>query len=191
MQKETEIEYKFLVTEKQFRALGERFSETYSEGPSKIQINYYYDTYDNKLNKENVTVRIRQVYDKLKWQIKRHSGENGAFFVSDEYSGDLSDLPRSVAVNGINEMLYLKGNLITERKIFYFSNRSMICFDINVYLGAIDYEIEIEYNTDDKEIAAIIADTIGIKSDLITTKSARFFKRLEEISNEKSVTSIC
>ncbi len=191
MQKETESEYKFLVTEKQFRALWKQFSETYSERASKIQINYYYDTYDNTLSKENVTVRIRQVYDKLKWQIKRHSEEKGAFLVSDEYSGDLIELPKSVTVNGINEKLYLKGNLTTERKILHFGNDSIICFDINVYLGVIDFEIEIEYNAEDKEIAATIANGVGTKNDLITTKSARFFKRLEEINNGESFTTLC
>lgn len=191
MQKETEIEYKFLVTEKQFRALWKRFSETYSEGSSKMQINYYYDTHDNTLDKENVTVRIRQVYDKLKWQIKRHSGEKSVFLVSDEYSGDLGELPRSVTINSIDEKLYLKGNLITERKILHFGNNSIICFDINMYLGVVDFEIEIEYNADDKEIAATIANAVGAKNDLITTKSARFFKRLEEINNGESFTPLC
>lgn len=191
MQHETESEYKFLASKKQFQNTWERFSKEYPICNYKVHVNYYYDTNDNMLDKKNVTVRIRQECSNLKWQLKEHKEARNSLFLCDEYSGNLDDLPSIIKIDDIDKFLYLKGTLITERKALCFGNGSKICFDVSMYLGIVDYEIEIEYNPVDKESVIAIVNAVGLKDTLVMTKSRRFFKRLEEIENGKSITSLC
>lgn len=191
MQKEKEIEYKFLVSEEEFNQFLSYFDTQGNNAVRKIQINYYYDTDDNMLNKNDVTVRVRQEQDKLKCQIKKHTNTSMALFFSDEYCGCLERLPKVLRVEGIHEELLLKGSLLTERREIKFGVCGKLCFDINMYLGVIDYEIEIEYTERDKQSGEAIAAIIGLNTKASATKSHRFFKQLKEISNGESIATLC
>ena len=191
MQKEKEIEYKFLVSEEEFNQFLVHFDTQGNNAVRKIQINYYYDTDDNMLNKNDVTVRVRQEQDKLKCQIKKHTNTSMALFFSDEYCGCLERLPKVLRVEGIHEELLLKGSLVTERREIKFGICGKLCFDINMYLGVIDYEIEIEYTERDKQSGEAIAAIIGLNTKASATKSHRFFKQLEEISNGEGIAALC
>lgn len=190
MHKKIEMEYKFLVDKKIFYFFLERFSNEYQVMESYTQINYYYDTNGNLLNKQNITMRIRQQDNKLKWQLKKHQDLHGAICQSDECEGHLSSLPSKISIKGINTELYLKGNLVTERTILFFGNSGKLCFDINMYLGIVDYEIEIEFDHCDQQRADIIANTIGLNTNLIFSKNTRFFKCLEDYKREEKLFSI-
>lgn len=190
MQKEKEIEYKFLVSEEEFNQFLAHFGTQGNSAVSKIQINYYYDTDDNMLNKNDVTVRVRQEQDKLKCQIKKHTNTSMALFFSDEYCGCLERLPKALRVEGIHEELLLKGSLLTERREIKFGVCGKLCFDISMYLGVIDYEIEIEYTERDKQSGEAIAAIIGLNTKASSMKSHRFFKQLEEISNEEGIVAL-
>ena len=190
MQKEKEIEYKFLVSEEEFNQFLSYFDTQGNNAVRKIQINYYYDTDDNMLNKNDVTVRVRQEQDKLKCQIKKHTNTSMALFFSDEYCGCLERLPKVLRVEGIHEELLLKGSLVTERREIKFGICGKLCFDINMYLGMIDYEIEVEYTERDKQSGEAIAAIIGLNTKASAMKSHRFFKQLEEISNEEGIVAL-
>ena len=190
MQKEKEIEYKFLVSKEDFNRFLSYFDTQGNSAVRKIQINYYYDTDDNMLNKNDVTVRVRLEQDKLKFQIKKHTNTSMALFFSDEYCGCLERLPKVLRVEGIHEELLLKGSLVTERREIKFGICGKLCFDINMYLGVIDYEIEIEHTERDRESGEAIAAFIGLNTKAFETKSHRFFKQLEEISNE-GIAALC
>lgn len=191
MQKEKEIEYKFLVSKEDFNRFLSYFDTQGNNAVRKIQINYYYDTDDNMLNKKDVTVRVRQEQDKLKCQIKKHTNTSMALFFSDEYCGCLERLPKALRVEGIHEELLLKGSLVTERREIKFGICGKLCFDINMYLGVIDYEIEIEYTERDRQSGEAIAAFIGLNTKVSETKSHRFFKQLEEISNGEGIAALC
>lgn len=194
MQKNMEMEYKFLLSAEQFIDAYSKYGREKSEISYVVQINYYYDTYDNVLNDKNITVRLRQERNNIKWQIKKHgkrSEKNGVLSVSDEYTGTTNDIPKTISVSGINEDLHLKGNLITERKVYGFGHDSKICFDISMYLGRVDYEVEIEYSYCDKDIAHIIVNEIEAKNYSAIPKSKRFFKRLEEFNSGARTIALC
>lgn len=192
MQKETESEYKFLVSKEQFVKYFALLVKKYGTATTKLQINYYYDTEGNILNKNDVTVRVRQENDRLKWQIKRHTAKYGALFSSDEYCGSLDFLPRNIKFNETKEDLILKGSLITERRTICFGTGGKLCFDFNMYLGANDYEIEVEYTRQDKSSGDAIATVISSDTKVTgETKSNRFFKKWEEINNGKGAITIC
>lgn len=192
MWKETETEYKFLVSEEQFKMYFAIFVEKYGKATTKLQVNYYYDTEDNMLNKNDITVRVRQKRNKLKWQVKKHSGKCASLFSSDEYSENIEELPRFITIDGVNEELFLKGSLVTERRVIDFGVGGKLCFDISMYLGTIDYEIEVEYTNQDKPIGDVIAAVIDSNLGAINgRKSKRFFKKWEEINNGKSSVALC
>ena len=191
MQKETETEYKFLVSKEQFEKYFALLVKKYGKATTKLQINYYYDTEDNTLNKNDVTVRVRQENDRIKWQIKRHTAKYGALFSSDEYCGSLDFLPGIIKFDEIEEELILKGSLITERRTINFGTGGKLCFDFNMYLGAYDYEIEVEYSEQNKSSGDAIATIIGSDTEVTgVTKSNRFFKQWEEINNGKGAITI-
>lgn len=191
MRKETETEYKFLVSKEQFEKYFALLVKKYGKATMKLQINYYYDTEGNTLNKNDVTVRVRQENDRLKWQIKRHTAKHGALFSSDEYCGSLDFLPGIIKFNEIKEDLILKGSLVTERRVINFGVGGKLCFDINIYLGVIDYEIEVEYSEQDKSSGDAIATIIDSDTEVTCeTKSNRFFKQWEEINNGKGATAL-
>ncbi len=189
MQKEHETEQKFLARKEQFYQYFESLVNKYGKAVTNHQVNYYYDTENNTLNKNNVTVRIRQERDGMKWQVKKHFRESNLLLSSDEYSGSIEELPQFLKICDINEKLFLKGSLMTERRIINFGVGSKLCFDINMYLGVIDYEIEVEYLKQDKQCADDIVAIIGSVMEPTTiTKSSRFFKQWEETNNGKAIT---
>ena len=69
-----EKEYKYLVSYEDFKNtlynLTNALKNTNYEKKSILQVNYYYDTLDLFLYKNNITYRIRQKDDRLQKQIK-------------------------------------------------------------------------------------------------------------------------
>ena len=146
----------------------------------KLQINYYYDTLDDKLNEYKITVRVRENNNDMKLQIKKHISQQNFRIESYEYSCNITELLQSVKIPDFKEELSLKGKLITDRIIYKCGNSSIICLDKNTYLGTTDYEVEIEV-TEDEEIY-ILKDMeyfcfweMGVQS-----KSSRFFEKLKQ-----------
>lgn len=180
MQIEVEKEFKYLVTPGQFKTLLSKCNSKYHFIDEKLQLNYYYDTKDNALNRARTTVRIRQQNENLKLQIKKHNND-GNLTKSDEYSINVEALPYYLRIPNINDSLFLKGVLITERKGFSFLRNSIIYFDINTYLGMIDYEIEIEIDEEDKNEVLRVIKHLKLEHATIKSKSERLFERLEKI----------
>ena len=156
----------------------------FSFSEHKLQANYYYDTDDNTLNSEKITVRIRQQHSDMKLQIKKHREFDNGLSTSDEYSEKIDTLPSFMRIPDISDNVFLKGVLVTERKTFFFGRNSSICFDGNMYLGICDYEVEIEVDERDTEDALSIINYLGLIQKPIKSKSERFFRRLEAMKSE-------
>lgn len=183
MLRETEKEYKYLISNEFFQELLSKCDNKYTFLEHKLQVNYYYDTADNALNRSKTTVRIRQNHNKLKLQMKKHRTENGTMAISDEYTGSVDELPPALRIPDVQETVTLKGVLITDREIYTFGENSTICFDKNMYLGICDYEIEIEISEADKQEALSVIEFLGLMQMPIMSKSERFFRRLEAMKN--------
>ena len=106
-----------------------------------FQINYYYDTADFALFRSDETLRIRQIGNNLKLQYKHNKNHIGNMRISDEYSEKMDELPKSIAINGVET--YNIGFMVTQRANFDLGN-CVVSLDKNYYLGEIDYEIEVE-----------------------------------------------
>ena len=184
MLKETEKEFKYVVSAERFQSFLSKYKEEYPFVKHKLQVNYYYDTEDNTLNKSRTTVRIRQQYNDMKLQIKRHRENKDGLATSDEYSKKIDSLPSTLKIPNLYNVLILKGVLITARTIFLFGENSRICFDSNMYLGICDYEIEFEVDDADVDLARMAIEDLGLTSKSFLSKSERFFGRLEAMKQE-------
>ena len=184
MLKETEKEFKYAVSAELFQAFLSKCNEEYPFVKHQLQANYYYDTGENALNKLRTTVRIRQQHSDMKLQIKRHRKNKDGLATSDEYSGQIDTLPSTLKMPDVYDALILKGVLITERTMFSFGENSTICFDSNMYLGICDYEIEIEVDDADINLARMLIEDLGLTSKSFLSKSERFFERLEAMKSE-------
>ncbi len=191
MQPTVETEYKYLISEERFIELLKKCNRRYSFSECKMQMNYYYDTDSHALNKSNTTVRIRQHHNKMKLQVKNHRVVKGSIALSDEHSRIVDKLPLTMRISEVKDTISLKGVLVTERAVYSFGENSTICFDVNMYLGVCDYEIEVEFVENDSQEALSVIAYLGLEYRSVMNKSARFFERLEAINHGKSFTSLC
>ena len=187
----TELEKKLLLTEDEYEYLMEHFGyETpLISKPIVTQINYYFDTDDFSMNRQNTTCRIRLKDGKYKAIMKKHStdGEQSTETEMEIYNG--------LESNAFTNMgLKLQGELITKRCVVFKDANCEAVLDKNEYLGQTDYELEIEYISEHEKDAQAI---LKIFRDMLTrrkcfliykegiadppkvpSKSNRFFERM-------------
>ena len=138
----TEFEKKLLLSKEEYEYLMECFGykSPLMQKPIIQQVNYYFDTSDFSMNRQNITCRIRLKDGKYKAMMKQHSC-NADYSTETEmaiYSG--------LEKNAFIEMgLQLQGKLVTERCVILKDDACEVVLDKNEYLGHIDYELEIEY----------------------------------------------
>ncbi len=146
-----EQEYKWMLTRESFRAVLQCVKAAcFEEAKRCLQINYYYDTEQHSFDRRGITVRVRQIGDRLQGTVKRH-GCGSLAQVSSESSWNLTQLPRRIALEG--EWLTLQGQLVTERNEVLLSTGIRLCLDTNFYFGTTDYEMELEYEEGQEELA--------------------------------------
>ena len=177
---ECEYEVKMLLSRKHY----EQIIQLLDNIPYKdaFQTNYYYDTNDQMLRKQNATMRIRRKENRLKGTLKQHIEKDCC---SIESSFKVSTVPETMLYNG--DILRMMGKLYTERREFYLSNSVRIFLDKNEYLNCVDYELEIECPKEmldyAKGMAFVIREILRISADIEKiSKSERFFRRLNLIN---------
>ena len=109
MLKEIETEYKYLLSVEQFQDVLSKCKMKFLFSEHKLQVNYYYDTDDNTLNSEKITIRIRQQHSDMKLQIKKHGEFDNGLSTSDEYSEKIDTLPSFMRIPDISDNVFLKG----------------------------------------------------------------------------------
>lgn len=137
---EKEHELKMLISLDDFRRLKSFFG--FLPNKTISQTNYYYDTRNGVMRRENTTVRVRKKDNRFKGTIKRHLA-NG---YSTEENFNVDTLPLVIVVDNIP--VWIKGSLDTERTVFTLCDGLKIMFDLNQYLDVVDCEIEIEFRED-------------------------------------------
>jgi uncharacterized protein YjbK len=189
----TEMEYKLNINQQQFLMLYEKAKGLFPEivPKRKLQINYYYDTPDLYLYQNEITLRIRQIDDILKLQLKTNKCCDEVKRTSDEYCVNVQKLPNNINTKELPINLSLDcnllGSLVTERYSYIIKNGVKVEFDINYYLGFIDYEIEIEYTEENVQIVAEIFKTLSCDVNIakMEGKYSRFISKLKEINIKK------
>lgn len=189
----TECEKKLLLSEKAYNALMEQFSS--SRKPIVTQVNYYFDTDDFAMSRQDTTCRIRLKDDQYQATMKRHAAG------TDQSTETEMEIYAGLDHNAFTDMgLKLWGALTTHRCVLLKNPHLEVVLDRNEYLGYTDYELEIEYLPEyEKEARAVLKEVekalqrkrspiynIGIFSAGLN-KSKRFFKRMKaaEVPSQK------
>lgn len=186
----TELEKKLLLSKDEYDYLMELFGydDSLTNKPIVKQINYYFDTDDLSMNRQNITCRVRLKNGKYKGTMKKHSSDSNH---STETEVEIYD---GISNNAFTNMgLKLKGELITERCVILNDSNCEVVLDKNEYLGHTDYELEIEYapahEKDAQAILRVILETLMFRKTFLAykesymqrqnvpSKSNRFFER--------------
>lgn len=194
----TEYEKKLLLTEDEYRYLMKHFGHKNPFIQKNIftQINYYFDTDDFSMNRQNKTCRIRLKDGKYKVTVKKHS------LGTDHSTETEMEMYTQLDSNVFTNMgLKLQGKLITHRCVVMKEANWEVVLDKNEYLGQTDYELEIEYKSEYQEVAQSILNNFRdmlmrhkhspfyenpiADCPSIPSKSARFFDKLSNIKAEK------
>ena len=187
----TELEKKLLLTEDEYDYLMEHlgYESPLIQKPILTQINYYFDTDDFSMNRQNTTCRIRLKDGKYTATMKNHSSG------TDKSTETEMDIYDGLDNNAFTDMgLKLQGELVTNRCVVLKYPNCEAVLDKNEYLGHTDYELEIEYKPehekDAQAILKIFRDMLtrrkcfliykeGLKETPdVPSKSSRFFERM-------------
>lgn len=185
-----ELEKKLLLTKDEYDCLMENFGykSHLIQKPIVTQINYYFDTDDFWMNRQNVTCRIRLKDKKYKAIMKQHSRS------SDRSTETEMKIHTGLDNNAFTDMgLKLQGALITKRCVILKDTGYEVVLDKNEYLGHTDYELEVEYVQSFEHRSECILNMIinslpnssttfpmqNLNDRILNTpsKSTRFFKR--------------
>lgn len=180
-----EKELKILLSKSQFDSLCERFKcrDIFTH------INFYYSDNQDVLQKQGITVRVREKLGNVNLEVKIPSGKQGLVHIKEEYQKELEAIPLEIKGDELIEMtgcqlpdVVMKGYLITERRVCKWNSNTEVCLDHNQYLGYEDYEIEVEYAKELPE--AILQILKEEKIEMITTsgKCKRFFKKFDIVN---------
>lgn len=191
-----EYEKKYLLNRNEYVFLLENlFSGKYEIK----QTNHYYDSDKCFLNHMGITYRVRENDGVKCVTIKYHNqdGKEGSW----EESFLINNIPTEVTYK--NLALLNKGCLITVRNNNYINNGLTLSLDRNEYLNFTDFELEIEYNKSQKELAwywenkicEMLVNGGFVKSPKeffalkrnFSSKSNRFFKKLRELEGKHGV----
>jgi len=191
-----ENEIKVLLTKNEYEYLLNQFGfeRQYNRKVINTQKNYYYDTEDFEMNRQNKTCRIRIKDGKYTATIKKHlstgnqSVENDIQLSTDLYHNAFVDMG-----------LQLQGVLVTTRSVLLKDRICEVVLDRNEYLGTVDYELEIEYEANQQKNAHSILinilsmlpnqdihfleSPISLYLDRTPSKSTRFFDRKKQIQS--------
>lgn len=188
-----EKEYKFLINEDQFQQILEK----YQFKDKIIQTNYYFDSQDFLLAKDNITLRCREKNDMFYLQAKIKNKNNKNYTSSQELSVKIDSIPDIID----NQFLYTKltsfpskykgitfkkiGLLTTTRHLVQI-NDLIIHLDKNLYNNTIDFEIEIEFDIESYEKVLEIIKILNLKNSVsINGKKNRFIKSLNNLNTKK------
>lgn len=179
---------KFMIGKNEYIDLKERIFDK-NEYKSKIQVNYYYDTANNDLLKNNITLRVRQIEKNLMLQAKYPIKTDTIIRIKEErefkinYLKPMIDLKDEEIINAIGDLsnyerANLAGSLVTYRMSINYNPGIKLELDTNLYLGKIDYELEVEIIEGYEEIAKKIIKDILPNKYVISKlgKMERFFE---------------
>ena len=149
---ELEREYKRMLSEREFQLLKAWCRQNGLESEGSLHANTYYDTNDLELFRGEHTLRLRKTGGTIYAQFKCLTGRDSGVRICTEYECEIVRVPREIKLDVMfpNCPVLTKtpcvriGELLTNR--CRFSGQGYTLFlDVNFYLGAIDYELEVEF----------------------------------------------
>lgn len=169
-----EIEYKVMIAKEDFYTLLNKLGETSFH---KIeQTNFYFDTYNQDLKKNKLSLRIRKIENRYLMTLKQSLQEGKMEYEYEIPSCNLAFIPQEIQT--ILEpyvqvcQLHLLGSLTTIRYEKEYAS-GLLCLDHSFYRGKEDYEIEFE--ADNMAYAKHIVETL-CKTNHISFEKSKYSK---------------
>ena len=211
MEEVIEKELKYQLDKEDYIKLNQYLEKKFVKRDYIIQTNYYIDTGDFTLNKNNITARIRNILDKkYEFTIKVPKSNNNNIkhaSIKKEVSVEIDKVEaEKLLQNGIwhkdiidilNKYIdfpicysdfRIIGSLKTERVLYDIKGfNEFLSIDKSIYLNIQDYEVEWETTELDKynEFLLNIFHAAGVSYlKNKSSKNARFIMRLNEIMQE-------
>lgn len=183
-----EKEYKFLLTKEQYIDLKKYFEWD----KSFEQFNHYYNDIDNYIYDNDITVRIREKNGEFRLQTKTNMFNNGALAIKEEKELVVDNAFEEIQPQILEDMIgnlcrgiHKVGVLKTYRNVCTKFQNIEICLDMNEYLSVIDYELELEYASENGEHMLVqqIVENFGLSLEKKSAgKNHRFFLELNRLS---------
>lgn len=194
MSEQIEIEFKNLLTEKEFKQLLDLFQVK----PKQFitQKNHYFDTKDFKLKEQQSALRIREKNDRYELTLKQPLGEEKGLLETTsilerdaaqqilkkgcQFLPEHNNVAEKLVDAGLNlnEIIHF-GTLTTERAEFNYQN-GLLVLDKSSYFHIQDYEVEFE--VDDYQVGQIVFNQLlsdaNIPSRQTENKVQRFYKQM-------------
>ncbi len=187
--RELEKEYKFLISKDLFS----RIDVDINWQQEYEQVNYYFLDNMGVLVRNNITVRVRNLNNCYKLQVKIPLQNQGFLSLKNEYEYMLDELPDKILGTDISKTcgidlsdLSCIGTLTTLRKTYHLSQSAKLCLDYNRYLGTEDYEVEIEVIGECKLNNFIKKYELDSQFNNSVGKFSRFMNRYREIRGHKN-----
>lgn len=145
-----ERELKFLLDKTDYNRLLTYTKQYCKENASKhiLQINYYYDTENFMLYRQDITLRVRERNGRYKIEKKEVLAALEGCRTAKESEYPVASLPEilhSADVEIAGEFVFqCLGHLETLRTSFVLRDGTKLEFDENRFFGMVDYELEIE-----------------------------------------------
>jgi uncharacterized protein YjbK len=185
-----EKELKSLISREKYEELLDffNFDETFE------QINFYYIDNENIAKKKKINVRVRQIEEKFFLQVKTAVRDYKGLSISDEHEEELPSVPEVISGEKISKItkiqvgdLHSVGSLKTLRSLCRWNGETLICLDKNSYLDTVDYEIEVEFSSD--EVDQKLLDVLSghqVNFDKNTHgKRSRFLKKSKNANSAR------
>lgn len=186
-----EIEFKQLLTDKQYNDFAQRY---FPNTEPFTQTNYYIDTpdYQLKANKSALRIRVKDSGNEMTLKVPADVGLLEYNFdtdikpvMNDHLASD--NLPNDI-IHQLNKLnidlnaLVILGALTTERMEIP-DGEDLIVLDKNTYLNFEDYELEFEVTDYDTGLAKFhsLLNNFDIKYEQPANKVQRFFDRKEQL----------
>lgn len=196
MAKNTEIEFKNLLTQAEYQQLLTHYS--FKETDLKEQTNIYFDTADGQLRQSKQGLRIRLLTDSIELTLKTPTDDTYTYLETTDYlksfqpeksllEQDFSSnsqvikhlTNQNISVDSLKEI----GSLTTLRGEKNLSSKALLVLDKSTYYGITDYELEMEV-TDSKEGSLIFNDFLKTNKLPVRPaekKIARMFQRKQQV----------
>lgn len=157
-----ENEIKFTLIKEEYEQLKKELLD--SGAKSRLQINYYYDTEELDLLRNDITVRVRQKEDELRLQIKYPLCVENHIVSKKEIECTIDKIEKEFVLDKTvwedsdwdiekHKIVKYYGELITFRTSLQYNEWLKLELDYNCYLGISDYELEVEIESGKEEEA--------------------------------------
>lgn len=182
-----ETELKCIITYDTFK----KIEHAYKWDKIITQTNHYYRSLTPVLKENGITFRVREIDNKYKLQIKKHTNSNSPLQICEETEEVIDAVPDFFEAKDVLELtgvdggdVFLIGSATTKRYSLMWDGHTEICLDYTTYFDTEDYEVELEYTG---EISSALLDemkALGVEfKEKSKGKYSRFIKRFSELAN--------